>query len=36
MSKGNGITSIDIDKFFENETNYDLKENLWGLIPLTQ
>ena len=36
MSKGNGITNIDIDKFFENETNDDLKKISWEFIPLTQ
>ena len=31
MSSGNGITNIDIEKFFDNETNNDLKRNFMGV-----
>ena len=31
MTTGNGITNIDIEKFFENETNDDLKKNFMGV-----
>ena len=30
-TSGNGITNFDIEKFFDNETNDDLK-NLWVFI----
>ena len=36
MSGGNGIKNTDINKFFENETNGDLKKISWEFIPLTQ
>ena len=36
MTSVNGITNIDIDKFFDNETNDDLKKTLWGFICLIQ
>ena len=32
MTSGNGITKIDIKKFFENEINDDLKRNFMGLF----
>ena len=32
MTTGNGITNIDIEKFFENETNDDLKKKLYGCL----
>ena len=31
MTSGNGITKIDIKKFFDNEIN-DLKKNFMGLF----
>ena len=32
MTGGNGITNIDIEKFFDNEANDDLKKSLWVFI----
>ena len=32
MTTENGITNIDIEKFFENETNDDLKKKLYGCL----
>ena len=31
MSNGNGITNTEIEKFFNNETNNDLKKNFMGV-----
>ena len=31
MTSGNGITNIDIEKFFDNETNDDLKKKFMGV-----
>ena len=32
MASGNGITNIDIEKFFDDETNEDLKRNFMGFL----
>ena len=32
MTSRKGITNIDIEKYFENETNNDLKKTLWVFI----
>ena len=29
MASGKGITSMEIEKFFDNETNEEVKETLW-------
>ena len=31
MTSGNGITNIDIEKLFDNETNDDFKKNFMGV-----
>ena len=31
MTSGNGITNIDIEKFFDNETNDDFKKSFMGV-----
>ena len=31
MTRGNGISNIDIEKFCDNETNDDLKRNFIGV-----
>ena len=31
MSSGNGVTNIDIEKFFAKETNDDLKRDFMGV-----
>ena len=36
MTSVNGITNIDIENFFDNETNDDLKRNFMGSIRLIQ
>ena len=33
---GNGISNIDIEKFFSNEENDDLKKNIYGSILIKQ
>ena len=32
MASGNGISNVDIDNFFENEKNNDLKKISWACI----
>ena len=32
MVKGNGISNIDNEIYFENETNDDLKKTSWAFI----
>ena len=36
VTRGNGITNIDIEKFSDNGTNDDLKKALWVFIPQIQ
>ena len=36
MTSGNGITNIDIEKFFDSETNDELKKTLWVFIRQNQ
>ena len=31
MASGNGVTNIEIEKFFDDETNEDLKRNFMGV-----
>ena len=31
MVRGNGISNLDVEKFFENETNDDSKKNFMGI-----
>ena len=36
MTSGNGITNIEIEKFFDNEMNDDPKRNFMGFICQTE